>query len=156
MSDGRLDPVIVSLCIFMEDETAAMTVKSIEKKVSEFSVYISSLNSILTIIFSYPIVLTQINELKDRVNRVKAKFAAEYPDADDLFPDPDGLDLKKSDSAYIATNSCSVAQKVKRILGDKIGGTVWHQDCHHRIHNVWLKEMEKALTKKLNQLLKDD
>jgi hypothetical protein len=34
MTDGKLDPVIVSSCIFMEDETAEKTVESIEDKVS--------------------------------------------------------------------------------------------------------------------------
>ena len=34
MSDGVLDPVIVSSCIFMEDESAVKEVESIEKKVS--------------------------------------------------------------------------------------------------------------------------
>ena len=34
MTDGKLDPVIVSLCIFMEDETAEKMVESIENGVS--------------------------------------------------------------------------------------------------------------------------
>ena len=32
--DGKLDPVIVSSCIFMEDESAVMTVENIETNVS--------------------------------------------------------------------------------------------------------------------------
>ena len=34
MSDGVLDPVIVSSCIFMEDESAVKEVESIERTVS--------------------------------------------------------------------------------------------------------------------------
>ena len=34
MSDGKLDPIVVSSCIFMEDETAEKEVESIVNKVS--------------------------------------------------------------------------------------------------------------------------
>jgi len=33
---------------------------------------------------------------------------------------------------------------------------VWEQDYHHHLRNVWFKAMEKALTKNLNEILKDD
>ena len=33
---------------------------------------------------------------------------------------------------------------------------MWEQYCHHHLHNVWFKAMEKSLTKNLNEILKDD
>ena len=66
--------------------------------------------------------------------------------------------MKKLCGGGIATDSCSSAQKCRRLLKTVIGGeeVVWDQDCHHHLRNVWFKAMENALTKRLNLILKAD
>ena len=80
----------------------------------------------------------------------------EFPDDPDPFPLSDGLDLKKLQGGAINTDSCASVQKARRLLSNIVGDKVWEQDCQHYLRNVWFKEMEKALTKKLNEILKDD
>ena len=52
-------------------------------------------------------------------------------------------------------NSCSTAQKLRRILIEKIPGT-YDYDCMHHLRNVWIGAMEKKLTKHLNMILHVD
>ena len=80
----------------------------------------------------------------------------EFPDDPDHFPLSDGLDLKKLKGGDINTDSCSDEQKAHRVLSNVVGGEVWDKDCHCHLHNVWFKAMEETLTRKLNQILKDE
>jgi len=43
---------------------------------------------------------------------------------------------------------------LKAVIGSE--EVVWYQDCHHHLCNVWFKAMERALPKRLMQILKSD
>jgi len=70
MNDGKLDPVIVSSCIFMEDETAEKTVESIEDKVS-----------IIVCCSWFPTINidTNIQISFNKINRIRGKVAYVRP-----------------------------------------------------------------------------
>jgi hypothetical protein len=53
------------------------------------------------------------------------------------------------------TDSCNTAQKARRLLRFEIGGLVFEMDCHHHLHNVWIKEMEKSVSVFLRVVLSD-
>ena len=50
------------------------------------------------------------------------------------------------------TDTCNTAQKVRRILVDRIAGT-YELDCMNHLQNVWFGNVEKALSTHLNALL---
>ncbi len=51
------------------------------------------------------------------------------------------------------TDTCNQAQKVHSILSDLVPGSI-DFDCMNHLRNVWFGNMEKALTKELNILLR--
>jgi len=103
-----------------------------------------------------PLLSYKINCLKSRLDRIREVYCAEYPDEEDPFPASNGLSLTKLREGGISSDSCTTAQKERRLLAEVIGGEPWQQDCHHHLRNVWFKAMEKALTTKLNQMMKAD
>ncbi len=82
-------------------------------------------------------------------------MADRHPDHTDLVPSPEGITTDKLDGATILSDTCNAAQKVRQILVDLIDGANDY-DCMHHLHNVWFGNMEKALTKTLNTLLRDN
>jgi hypothetical protein len=52
-------------------------------------------------------------------------------------------------------NTCNAAQKARRLLQYEIGGIVFKFDCHHHLHNVWIKGMEKSVSVFLRVVLSD-
>ncbi|MBV5268348.1 MAG: hypothetical protein JZU67_07630, partial [Burkholderiaceae bacterium] len=64
------------------------------------------------------------------------------PQLCESIPSPDGINIKKlGRNGLIMTDSCNAAQKARRLLQYEIGGTVCELDCHHHLHNVWIKGM---------------
>ncbi len=55
----------------------------------------------------------------------------------------------------VMTDTCNTAQKLYHILVDKIPGA-YDYDCMQHNCNVWINGMEKALTTKLNEMLRTD
>ena len=99
----------------------------------------------------------QINSLKDRLNRLHEVLADKYPHYDrSTLPTANDIDVSKlGQGGTITTDTCSTAQKLRRILLDTIEGT-YDYDCMHHLRNVWFGNMEKKLTKHLNVLLRAD
>ena len=70
-----------------------------------------------------------------------------------LVPSPAGIDTSKlGDGGVIMTDTCNTAQKVRRILVDRIAGT-YELDCMNHLQNVWFGNVDKALSTHLNALL---
>ena len=69
-------------------------------------------------------------------------------------PSVDGIDVAKlSNGGTITTDTCNSAQKLRRILIEKIPGA-FDFDCMHHLRNIWFGAMEKKLTSQLNLLLR--
>jgi hypothetical protein len=96
----------------------------------------------------------QLNSLKDRLKRLKEVMDLSDPENEEV-PPPESIDMKKFDKdSMVITDTCSTAQKVRRLFLDLTEGS--HEyDCMHHLRNVWFGNMEKALTKELNVILKE-
>ena len=77
------------------------------------------------------------------------------PDLAHLVPNPDGIDLKKLQEALFTSDTCSTAQKERRVFIERIGGIAYQQDCHNHLRCVHTNGMEKALCARLQVILKD-
>ena len=102
--DNQLDPVVVSSCIFLEDETS-------EKQTDG--------------------ILEKLNLLKIRLRRLREVVEERFPDELRMLPSENNM-------------------KTRRILVERIEGTIHEMDCMHHLRNVWLEGVEKALTCHLN------
>ena len=61
--------------------------------------------------------------------------------------------MKKLAGANVMTDTCSAAQKVRRLLCEAVSGL--HEfDCMQHLRNAWIGNMEKALTSELNNILR--
>ena len=70
-----------------------------------------------------------------------------------LIPFPNEIDIKKMGKhAVVVTDTCAAAQKLRRILVESMPGA-YDFDCMHHFRNVWFGGVEKALTKRLNEIL---
>ena len=120
-SESELNPVVVSSCIFMDDERAETQADGL---------------------------LEKIDSLKDRLLHLTEELKIDHPDKVDLIPSPDGIDISKlGGDGVIMTDTCNnTAQKIRRILVDKVGGA-WDLDCMNHLRNVWVGNMEKDLSK---------
>ena len=79
---------------------------------------------------------------------------ARYPDKVDLIPKPDSISIDKlGNDGVIMTDTCNGAQKLRRVLVDRIDGAR-DLDCMNHLRNVWIGGMEKSLSKYLNQMLR--
>ena len=67
------------------------------------------------------------------------------PDLAHLVPNPDGIDLKKLQEALFTADTCSTAQKERRVFIERIGGIAYQQDCHNHLRCVHTNGMEKKL-----------
>ena len=71
-----------------------------------------------------------------------------------LVPSPDKININKfGKDGVFNTDTCATAQKLRRILVNEVPGA-YDFDCMHHLRNVWLGGMEKALTQRLNEILK--
>ena len=99
---------------------------------------------------------TKVDALKHRLTRLKEVMSDIHPDCLDLIPHESGVDLQKlGQGGQVMTDTCSTAQKLRRILVEQIPGA-YDYDCMNHNRNVWFKAMEAALTEKLNGILKSD
>ena len=125
--EDKLDPVVVSSCIFMEDERSETQADGICEK---------------------------IKLLKQRLESLRQLVKEKYPEKIDLLPLADGIDINKlGDGGVIMTDTCNAARKLRRILVDSIDGA-YDLDCMNHLRNVWIGNMEKSLSKYLNDILR--
>ena len=81
-------------------------------------------------------------------------MADKFPEMVHLVPSPDRVSIEKLKEAGIISDTCNAAQKVRRILADGLE-SVFEYDCMHHLRNVWFGGMERALTSRLNTILRD-
>jgi hypothetical protein len=126
--EDNIDPVVISSCIFMDDEKAVTQGDGI---------------------------LSKIDSLKHRLLRLASGVVEEKcPEKLDNLPSPDGIDIGKlGDGGVVMTDTCNAAQKLRRILVSIADG-VFDLDCMNHLRNVWFGGVEKALTKHLNEILR--
>jgi hypothetical protein len=85
--------------------------------------------------------------------RLKDVMTSLFPELAHLVPSETSIDINKlSDGGQITSDTCNTAQKVRRILTERITGS-YDFDCMHHLRNVWFGNMEKKLTTSLNVLL---
>ena len=71
-----------------------------------------------------------------------------------LIPPSDSISTEKlSHGGTITTDTCNGAQKLRRIIVEKVGG-MFEFDCMNHLRNVWFGGVEKALTKDMNVYLR--
>lgn len=113
MGDGpdSIDPIIVSSCVVLEDETSEKQVDGIVNKVSYQ--YFDMANMLYRL----------INSLKNRLIRLSKIVQRDCPDLIEMLPSPDDIDITKLGvhAGLITTDSCNAAQKARRLLQHKIG-----------------------------------
>jgi len=148
-NDDKIDPVVVSSGIFMEDEGAKTQAAGIIYKVRmKMQIYDKQYHSLNILI------LFQVNPLKHRLDRLREVMEEEFPGFESLVPSSAGIDAKKlGNGAAISTDTCNTAQKTRRILTEEISGS-YDYDCMHHLRNIWIGNMEKKLTKHLNAIQK--
>ena len=80
-------------------------------------------------------------------------MAATHPDKVHLIPTPDSINSEKlGNDGVVMTDTCNGAQKLRRLLVERIDGS--HDlDCINHFRNVWIGGMEKILSKYLNDML---
>ena len=126
---NQLNPLVVSSCIFLEDETS-------EKQTDG--------------------IIEKIQTLKGRLTRLREVVHELCPHELEHLPLESEVDISKlGHGGVITTDTCNAAQKSRRILVERIGGDTHEMDCMHHLRNVWFGGIEKALTTYLNALLKD-
>ena len=103
----------------------------------------------------FAFILFQINSLKNRLVSLRKIMDEKYPDHSTEVPSPDQIDMNKmGQGGLFTTDNCNTARKIRRILTVGVPGS-YEFDCMHHLRNVWFGNMEKALTKLLNILLRD-
>jgi hypothetical protein len=121
MDDGpdSIDPIIVSSCFVLEDETSEKQVDGIVNKVSCHYRW-----CICIVYFDMANMLYRlINSLKNRLIRLSKIVQRDCPDLIEMLPSPDDIDITKLGvhAGLITTDSCNAAQKARRLLQHKIG-----------------------------------
>ena len=150
MGEGnKIDPVVLSSCIFSEDETAEKQAESIIDEVSA-----SPQLFIRTFLLTNVCVVSQFKSLQSRLARLREVVSELCPDKLNQVPTEEGVDIKKlGDGGLVTSDTCNVAQAVRRIIVAECIGAL-EMDCMHHLRNVWFGNMEKDLTKELNTLLR--
>ena len=93
--------------------------------------------------------------MKYRLTSVRSVLDELYPGNSKLVPSPDQIDKSKFGSgAVFNTDTCAAAQKLCRILVEACVGS-YDFDCMHHLRNVWFGGVKKALTSRLNEILRD-
>ena len=154
MGDGpdTIDPVIISSCVILEDETSETQVDGIVTKVRETTQPYLFSNAADDLSF----LLAKINSLKNRLERIKQVVLHDNSQLYESIPSPDGIDIKKlGQNGLIMTDSCNAAQKARCLLQYEIGGMVCKFDCHHHLCNVWIKGLEKSVSVFLRVVVSD-
>ena len=97
--------------------------------------------------------MCQISSLKHRLQRLIEVAKAKYPNKVHLIPTPDSISIDKlGDDGVVVTDTCNGAQKLPRILVDRIDGAQ-DLDCMNHLWNVWIEGMEKSFSKYVSQML---
>jgi hypothetical protein len=101
------------------------------------------------------IASSQLDLLRDRLERLRKCIAEKHPHKIDLVPSPDSIDIEKlGGGGVVMTDTCNTAQKLRRILVE-VSDDILDLDCMNHLCNVWIGNIEKALSKYLNDLLRN-
>jgi hypothetical protein len=97
---------------------------------------------------------SQLDLLNDQLERLGKCIAENHPGKVELVPSPDSIDIDKlSGGGVVMTDTCNTAQKLRRILVST-SDDILDLDCMNHLRNVWVGNMEKSLSKYLNDLLR--
>ena len=119
MKNGNISPIIVSSCIYLEDESSEMQVKSIK---------------------------TEIEKMNRSLARWREVTEREFPGDSyllDCIPKQGSAHLGKiGKNSAITSDTCNSARKARRVLVEfvlNIGGTLHDIDCVQHLRNIWLR-----------------
>lgn len=111
------NPMIVSSCIFLENETS--------EKQEE-------------------LVLEKVNSLKKKLIRLHEVVLRDCPQHIDLIATPKVISINKLGSVgAVVTNTCNSAQKLRRLLVNRVGEGIHEIIFMHHLRKVWIGGMEK-------------
>ena len=142
--DGKLDPVLLSTSILAENESSEVVCDSI---------------------------LDTISRKGELLTKWKDMYVALYgeDDTDHDIPPAESLCITKmADHGTITTDTCNGARKIARLLKSAIEEKcvandmtedqiyIFVLDCWNHLRNVWIGEMNKALSKYLADLMRED
>jgi hypothetical protein len=139
-------PLLLSSCIFTEDERSTTVCKSIIDTLNEKA-----------------LLLDQWAE------KHEAMFGASHD-----IPPRESIHLSKLQDGVITTDTCNAARLLSSMIAEKVeeavqvkiseeGGdaasatiNAYCQDCHNHLRNVWIGAMTKRLSTYLNEVLASD
>jgi hypothetical protein len=129
-SDHKLDPVIVSSCIFLEDESTQGTNDALFSKIDSLK--------------------GNLQCLQDEVQRSCLELLVQ-------ISHPSSINRKKLKDTVFMGDTCATQQKSMRLKILAVGGKKKNQlDCHHHMRNLYLgKEAEHAMASHMTALLLD-
>ena len=133
-------PLLLSSCIFPEDERSETVCKSI---------------------------VDTLKEKASLLDQWRTVHEAEYGQTHDI-PSSDEMHMSKLAGAIVNSDTCNGARLTSSLLLDEIEKAVeekmrergelgdplvMQQDCHHHLRNVWIGAVTKSLSKYLNEIL---
>ena len=136
-------PLLLSSCIFPEDERSETVSTSIIDAIKEKS------------------------KLLDQWRAVHENLHG----LDHDIPSSETMNLTKFENAVVTSDTCNAARLTssmtvdaiedaiagaKEAAGEEYELTVLCQDCHHHLRNVWIGALNKCLSKYLNKILQED
>ena len=136
-------PLLISSCIFPEDERSETVCKAIID------------------------TLIDKSKLLDQWMTVHESM---FPNHQHDIPSGSDIHLSKLQYGLITTDTCNSARLLSRLLADKVKSAVEQkmgnldgsnvivltQDCHHHLRNVWIEAVNKRLSSYLNEVLASD
>ena len=98
----------------------------------------------------------KVDSLKHWLKRLREVVEQDYPEGSSTIPSEGGIDMKKlGKHGVVTSDACNAAQATRRALQLVIGGVTITIDCFHHLRNTWIKGMDKAVTGRLCNILKD-
>ena len=90
---------------------------------------------------------------KKRLTRLSEIVQHDCPELNEVIQSSDAK--PGHHAGIIMTDSCNATQKARHLLQHKIGGIIYELDCHHHMHNVWIKGMEQSISNFMHVVISD-
>ena len=136
-------PLLLSSCIFPEDERSETVSTAIIDAIKEKSKLLDQWRAVHEIMYGL----------------------------DHDIPSSETMNLTKFEDTVVTSDACNAArltstmtvdaiedaiEGAKAVSGEEYEQSVLRQDCHHHLRNVWIGALNKRLSKYLNQILQAD
>ena len=113
----------------------------------------STLTNILTL-YMLTLFYLQLNELRQRVIRLREVVQEDCPQYMHLLPEPEEISEDKFADCVFTADNCNQARKTKKIANTRVGGKAKDMDCHNHLRNtICATALEKALSRHLTVIL---